>query len=91
MALQKAKAEGGINENMDGFTADQRFFIAYAGVWANNIREEEIIKRTKEDPHSLGELRVNATLKHITPFVEAFGIKEGDKMWVAPEERANIW
>ena len=91
VALQKAKAEGGIQEDMDGYTADQRFFIAYAGVWANNIREEEILRRTKEDPHSLGEMRVNATLKHITPFVEAFGIKEGDKMWIAPEERANIW
>ena len=91
VALQKAKAEGGIKEEMDGFTADQRFFIAYAGVWANNIREEEIQKRVKEDPHSLGELRVNATLKHITPFVDAFGVKEGNGMWLAPESRAHIW
>ncbi|MCQ2285404.1 MAG: M13 family metallopeptidase [Bacteroidales bacterium] len=90
-ALQKAKAEGGIQENMDGFTAEQRFFIAYAGVWANNIRDEEILRRTKVDEHSLGSMRVNATLKHITPFVEAFDIHEGDGMWIDPANRANIW
>lgn len=90
-ALQKAKSEGGIQENMDGFTADQRFFIAYANVWANNIRDEEIVRRTTEDPHSLGKWRVNATLPHIDGFIEAFNVKPGDKMYVAPEERAHIW
>ena len=91
LALQKAKAEGGIKEMMDGFTANQRFFLAYANVWANNIRDEEIVHRTTEDPHSLGKYRVNATLPHIDGFIEAFGIKPGDKMYVAPEERAHIW
>jgi putative endopeptidase len=76
---------------MDGFTPEQRFFIAYANVWAGNIRDAEIIKRTKEDPHSLGKWRVNGTLPHITSFIEAFNIKEGDKMWIAPEKRARIW
>ena len=90
-ALQKAKAEGGIQEEMDGFTANQRFFLAYANVWANNIRDEEIVRRTMEDPHSLGKYRVNATLPHIDGFIEAFNIKPGDKMYVAPEERAHIW
>ncbi len=90
-ALQKAKAEGGIQETMDGFTADQRFFLAYANVWANNIRDEEIVRRTTEDPHSLGKYRVNARLPHIDGFIEAFNIKPGDKMYVAPEERAHIW
>ena len=90
-ALQKAKAEGGIQEEMDGFTANQRFFLAYANVWANNIRDEEIIHRTTEDPHSLGRYRVNATLPHIDGFIEAFNIQPGDKMYVAPEERAHIW
>ncbi|MEG1556338.1 MAG: M13 family metallopeptidase, partial [Bacteroidales bacterium] len=65
MALQKAKQEGVIQPIMDDFTADQRFFIAYAGVWANNIRDAEISRRTKEDPHSLGKWRVNATLPHV--------------------------
>ena len=90
-ALQKAKAEGGIQDMMDGFTADQRFFLAYANVWANNIRDEEIVRRTMEDPHSLGRYRVNATLPHIDGFIEAFNIQPGDKMYVAPEERARIW
>ncbi len=90
-ALQRAKAEGTIQEEMDGFTADQRFFLAYAGVWANNIRNEEIERRTKVDPHSLGKWRVNGTLPHIEAFINAFNIQEGDPMYLAPEKRANIW
>ncbi len=91
VALQKAKKQGDIKENMDGFTADQRFFIAYAGVWAGNIREAEMLRRTKEDPHSLGRLRVNATLPHIDAFIKTFDVKEGDKMYLAPNNRAKIW
>ena len=91
VAMQKAIADGKIAEELDGFTAPQRFFIAYATVWAGNIRDKEILRRTKEDPHSLGRWRVNATLKHITQFDEAFGVKEGDGMYLAPEERAAIW
>jgi len=90
-ALQKAKKEGRINGIMDGFTPEQRFFIAYANVWAGNIRDEEMARRTKEDPHSLGKWRVNGTLPHVESFLEAFNIKEGDLMWLAPEKRANIW
>lgn len=90
-ALQRAKAEGGIAEVMDGFTAEQRFFLAYAAVWANNITEAEIARRVKTDPHSLGKWRVNGTLPHVDAFVKAFNIKEGDKMYIAPENRAKIW
>lgn len=90
-ALQKAKQAGKIEPEMDGFTADQRFFIAYAQVWAGNIRDEEIIRRTKEDPHSLGKWRVNGTLPHISSFINAFNVKNGDKMYLSPELRANIW
>ena len=90
-AMQKALAAGEIQENMSGFTAAQRFFIAYAMVWAGNIRDEEILHRTEEDPHSLGRWRVNGTLPHITPFAEAFGLKPGDKMYLEPEKRALIW
>jgi len=91
LALQKAKQEGTIKELMDGFTAEQRFFIAYANVWAGNIRDEEIIRRTKEGVHSLSRWRVNGALPHIDEFIEAFNIKEGDGMWLAPEKRASIW
>lgn len=90
-AMQKAIQEGSVQGEMDGFTPEQRFFIAYAGVWAGNIRDEEIMKRTKEDPHSLGKWRVNGTLPHITSFIDAFGVKEGNAMWIAPDKRAHIW
>jgi len=90
-ALQKAKQEGKIKGVMDGFTPEQRFFIAYANVWAGNIRDEEIARRTKEDPHSLGKWRVNGTLPHCEQFLEAFNVKEGDPMWLAPEKRTKIW
>ncbi|MGI6292608.1 MAG: M13 family metallopeptidase [Bacteroidales bacterium] len=91
VALQKAKQQGTVEENMDGFTAEQRFFIAYAGVWAGNIRDEEIIRRTKEDPHSLGKWRVNGTLPHIPAFIKAFKVKEGDAMYLPSDKQANIW
>lgn len=91
VALQHAKEQGTVQEMMDGFTANQRFFIAYANVWANNIRDEEILRRTMTDPHSLGKWRVNGTLPHIDAFIEAFDIKPGDKMYLEPEKRAKIW
>jgi putative endopeptidase len=91
VALQKAKAEGKINGVMDGFTPEQRFFIAYANVWAGNIRNEEIARRTTMDPHSLGKWRVNGILPHIETFLEAFNVKEGDPMWLASDKRANVW
>ena len=75
----------------DGFTPQQRFFLAYATVWANNIRDEEIRVRTKSDPHSLGRWRVNGTLPHINAWYEAFDVKEGDKMFIPENERVDIW
>lgn len=78
-------------EVIDGFTPDQRFFLSYANVWAGNIRDEEILLRTKTDPHSLGRWRVNGSLKNIEPFFHAFDIKEGDAMYLAPEKRVIIW
>ena len=75
----------------DGLTADQRFFLAYAGVWAGNITEAEIRNRTKSDPHALGRWRVNGALPHINAWYEAFGVKEGDKMFVPESERLQLW
>ena len=75
----------------DGFTPEQRFFLAYATVWAGNIREEDIRMRTKSDPHALGEWRVNGALPHIQAWYDAFHITEKDPMYVAPEKRVNIW
>ena len=76
---------------VDGLTADQRFFLAYAGVWGQNITEKEIRNRTKSDPHSLGEWRVNGALPHIDMWYEAFGVKEGDKMFIPKSERLELW
>ena len=76
---------------IDGLTADQRFFLAYAGVWAGNITEAEIRNRTKSDPHSLGRWRVNGALPHINMWYEAFGVKEGDKMYIPKTERLSLW
>jgi putative endopeptidase len=90
-ALQKARAAGEIQGEMDGFTPEQRFFLAYAGVWAGNIREQEILRRTKEDPHSLGRWRVNGTLPHIQAFIEAFNVQPGNGMYLAPDKQAQIW
>lgn len=76
---------------VDGFTPEQRFYLAYAGVWAANIRDEEIRLRTQTDEHSLGRWRVNATLPHIEGWYEAFSVQEGDPMYLAPDKRASIW
>ena len=78
-------------EEKEGLTADQRFFHAYAGVWASNITEEEIRNRTKSDPHALGRWRVNGALPHIDAWYDAFGVKEGDQMFIPKSERLQLW
>jgi putative endopeptidase len=75
----------------DGFTAEQRFFLAYANVWAGNIREEEILRRTKVDPHSLGRWRVNGALPHIQAWYDAFNVQPSDSLFVSPDKRVEIW
>ena len=75
----------------DGLTADQRFFVAYAGVWAANITEKEIRSRTKSDPHSLGRWRVNGALPHVDAWYEAFNVKEGNKLFIPKSERLDLW
>lgn len=76
---------------IDGFTPEQRFYLAYSNVWAGNIRDEEIRNRTKNDPHSLGCWRVNGTLPHIDDWYTAFGITENDPLYLPKEKRLNIW
>jgi len=90
-AYHNALGQGNEGEVIDGFTPDQRFYLAYANVWAGNVREAEILKRTKTDPHSLGRWRVNASLRNIEPFFRAFNIKEGDPMFRPQAERVVIW
>ena len=78
-------------KTVDGFTPDQRFFLAYAGVWAANITAEEIRNRTKSDPHSLNEWRVNGALPHVDMWYDAFGVKQGDKMFIPKAQRLELW
>lgn len=86
------EAIGGEEDPMiDGLTRDQRFFIGYARVWGQNIRPEEVVRRTKTDVHSLGEYRVNQSVRNVDAFHQAFGVTEGDAMYLAPEERIVIW
>lgn len=89
-ALKVATKDSPLGD-VDGFTPDQRFFLAYAGVWAANITEEEIRNRTKSDPHALGEWRVNGALPHIKAWYDAFNIQKGDKMFIPENERLELW
>ena len=89
-ALQNAMEEAPL-DSADGFTPDQRFFLAYANVWGANITDEEIRKRTKSDPHSLGRWRVNGALPHIEAWYKAFNVKKDSKLYVPENERVDIW
>ncbi len=79
------------NESIDNFTPAQRFFISYGTIWRNNIRDKALERRIKEDVHSPAEARVNRALGSMPHFYEAFECVEGDKMYIAPEDRAKIW
>ena len=88
---EAAKPETERLQKRDGFTPAQRFFLAYANVWAGNIRPEEILQRTKSDPHSLGRWRVNGALPQIGAWYEAWDVQEDSPMYIALEERVSIW
>ena len=75
----------------DGYTPEQRFFLAYATVWGQNITEAEIRNRTKSDPHALGKWRVDGALPQIDAWYEAFNIQPTDKMYIEKEKRVNVW
>ena len=87
-AFKHANKETG---KIDGFTPEQRFYLAYSHVWAQNIRDKEIIRRTKEDVHALGNLRVRGPLRNIPEFYSAFNIKPGQPMYLEETQRAKIW
>ena len=92
LAMQNAIAKKQVNkEEMDGFTPEQRFFLAYAAVWASNIRPQAALQLTQMDVHSLGRNRVNVALPQVTEFIDAFGIQEGEAMWRPEAERVHIW
>lgn len=89
-AFKKTK-EGQSTELIDGLTPDQRFFVGWATVWRQNVRDEEQRRRLVVDPHSPGRLRCNGPVSNMPEFYAAFNIKEGDKMWRPVDNRARIW
>lgn len=91
IAYAAYKNFGTPSNDVVGLSPDMRFFIAYAGAWAQNIRRAEEIRLTKIDEHSLGRNRVNGILPHIGAWYDAFGITESDKMYVTPEKRVKLW
>jgi putative endopeptidase len=89
-ALQKA-LEGKEKESIDGFSPEQRFFLNYAQVWRGLYRDEALKRQVQTNPHSPGKFRTIGPLSNFQPFYDAFGVKEGDKMFVAEKDRVNIW
>ncbi len=89
-AFMKTK-QGQTSEKIDGFTAQQRFFLAYANLWAGNIRDAEIRRLTKIDPHALGRWRVDGALPHVEAWYKAFNITEKDSLYIPVDKRCSIW
>lgn len=89
--LQRYYAENGRPEDIDGFTPEQRFFMSWATVWRTKSRDEALRTQIKTDPHSPGMVRATQPLLNIQEFYDAFDIKEGDAMYLAPEKRVSIW
>lgn len=89
-AMQNA-IEGKSRELIDGFTPEQRFYLSYGAIWAQNITDAEKQRLTMLDVHSLAENRVNVSLKNFQSFFDAFGIKEGDPMYLPEADRVHIW
>ncbi|MCX7544614.1 M13 family metallopeptidase [Marinicella gelatinilytica] len=79
------------NRVIDGYTPDQRFFLGWAQVWMRQYRDEELRKRIETDPHSPSEFRTNGILRNMPEFYQAFDVKPGDGMYLAPEDRVKIW
>ncbi len=90
-SAMRAKGIDPLKADGNDFSPAQRFFLAYANVWANNIRDEEVLQRTKSDPHSLGRWRVNGALPHIGAWYEAWQVTEDSPLYLAPDKRVSIW
>jgi len=76
---------------IDGLTGDQRFYAGWAQVWRGKARDNEEVVRLKSDPHSPSAIRGTVPETNQAPFYDAFGVKEGDKMYLPPEKRVSLW
>jgi putative endopeptidase len=90
-ALKKSMEGKSSSEKIDGYTPEQRFFMSWAQGWRGNMRPEYLKNMLQTNPHSPGNFRGNGPLSNMPEFYEAFGVKEGDKMYRAKEDRAEIW
>lgn len=87
----KMTKQGQSNEKIDGFTPDQRFFLAYANLWRAKQTDESVRQQVQTDPHSPNKWRINGPLMNFDPFYKAFNVKPGEKMYKKPEDRIKIW
>jgi putative endopeptidase len=78
-------------ETIDGMSGDQRVFLGWAQVWRRNYKDENLLQRLKSDPHSPSEYRCNGIVRNIPAWYTAYEVKEGDKLYLAPEQRVKIW
>jgi putative endopeptidase len=76
---------------IDGFTGPQRLFIGWAQIWRSKFRNAELSRRLAIDPHSPPEFRCNGVIRNLIEFSDAFGVKEGDKLWLPAKDRVRIW
>jgi endothelin-converting enzyme/putative endopeptidase len=90
-AFQRYKAEHGEPPVIDGFTADQRFFLSWAQVWRAKMREDAARRQIVTDPHSPPQERVNGVVRNLDAWYEAFGVTEGDALYLPPDQRVRIW
>ena len=87
----KMSLGGKAAKKMDGYTGDQRFFLAWAQVWRSTQREENYRNRLRTDSHSPEEYRVNGVVRNLDEWYKAFNVKQGEKMYLSPEERIKLW
>ena len=90
-ALQMYAEDHGLTDELDGYTADQRFFLAWGQVWRRLYTEDALVSRLTTDPHSPSQYRVNGVVRNMDVWYEAFGVTEDDDLYLPPEERVSIW
>jgi predicted metalloendopeptidase len=76
---------------IDGLTGDQRFFMAWAQVWKSKYRDEALVNLMKTNPHSPAMYRINGPLRNLNEWYDAYGVKQGDLLYIAPDKRVRIW
>ena len=90
-AYQRYQARHGRARTIGGLTGDQRFFLAYAQAWRNQVRDDALRQQVLTDPHSPPEWRVNGVVRNVDAWYRAFNVRPGDRLYLAPADRVHIW